>query len=163
MSRWSVAGPSEYWLLASSPASKVQKQQCTHSTTNTHKKTTPTQDNLKLRRTKAETCHSKQHNAQGKKIRRTQHNSSDWASALADSWATKAPSAKMLCKQTICFSLHFRNNITCFSVVYWWSVKLLLSPVQLWIMADCCFRSNICAIYIALALPMEMHPFARNG
>ena len=38
---WPVAGPSEYWLLASSPASKVKKkQQCTHSTTNTHKMTT---------------------------------------------------------------------------------------------------------------------------
>ena len=28
MSRWPVAGPSEYWLLASSPASKVKKK-CT--------------------------------------------------------------------------------------------------------------------------------------
>ena len=42
VSRWPVAGPSEYWLLASSPAYKVKKkkQQCTHSTTNTHKMTT---------------------------------------------------------------------------------------------------------------------------
>jgi len=41
VSRWPVAGPSEYWLLASSPASKEQKkQQSTHSTTNTHKMTT---------------------------------------------------------------------------------------------------------------------------
>jgi len=41
VSRWPVAGPSEYWLLASSPVSKAQnKQQCTHSTTNTHKMTT---------------------------------------------------------------------------------------------------------------------------
>jgi len=45
VSRWPVAGPSEYWLLANSPASKVKKQQYTHSTTNTHKVTTPTQDN----------------------------------------------------------------------------------------------------------------------
>ena len=37
-------------------------------------------------------------------------------SALADSWATKASSVKILCKQTVFFSLHFRNNITCFSV-----------------------------------------------
>jgi len=44
VSRWPVAGPSEYWILASSPASKVKKQQCPHSTTNTHKITT-TQDN----------------------------------------------------------------------------------------------------------------------
>ena len=29
VSRWPVAGPSEYWLLASSPASKVKKQQYT--------------------------------------------------------------------------------------------------------------------------------------
>ena len=28
VSRWPVAGPSEYWLLASSPASKVKKQHC---------------------------------------------------------------------------------------------------------------------------------------
>ena len=40
MSRCPVAGPSEYWFLASSPSSKVKKQQCTHSTTNTHKITT---------------------------------------------------------------------------------------------------------------------------
>ena len=45
VSRWPVAGPSEYWLLASSPASKVKIQQYTHSTTNTHKIPTPTQDN----------------------------------------------------------------------------------------------------------------------
>ena len=38
MSRWPVAGPSDYWLIASSPAPKV-KQQYTHSTTNTHKMT----------------------------------------------------------------------------------------------------------------------------
>jgi len=63
MSRWPVAGPSEYWLLASSPASKVKKKQCPNSITNTHKITTHkrqlqqytrstnnnyTQDNLKL-------------------------------------------------------------------------------------------------------------------
>ena len=43
MSRWPVAGPSEYWLVASSPASKVKKKkQCPHSTTNTHKITTHT-------------------------------------------------------------------------------------------------------------------------
>jgi len=42
VSRWSVAGPSEYWLLASSPSSKVKKKQCPHSTTNTHKTTTHT-------------------------------------------------------------------------------------------------------------------------
>jgi len=36
VSRWPFAGPSEYWLLASSPASKVKKKQCPHSTTNTH-------------------------------------------------------------------------------------------------------------------------------
>ena len=47
MSRWPVAGPSEYWLLASSPASKVKIQQCTHSTANTHKMARPTQDNHK--------------------------------------------------------------------------------------------------------------------
>ena len=45
MSRWPVAGPSEYGLLASSPASKLKKKQFTHSTTNTHKITTHTQDN----------------------------------------------------------------------------------------------------------------------
>jgi len=28
VSRWLVAGTSEYWILASSPASKVKKQQC---------------------------------------------------------------------------------------------------------------------------------------
>jgi len=39
VSRWSVAGPSEYWLLASSLASK-EKQQYTHRITNTHKMTT---------------------------------------------------------------------------------------------------------------------------
>ena len=38
VSRWPVAGPSGYWLLASSPASKV-KQQYTHSITYTHKMT----------------------------------------------------------------------------------------------------------------------------
>ena len=63
VSIWPVAGPSEYWLLVSSPACKVKKQQCPHSTTNTHKITTHTrqlqqytrstnnnytQDNLKL-------------------------------------------------------------------------------------------------------------------
>jgi len=42
VSRLPVAGPSEYWLLASSPASKVRKKQCPHSTTNTHKITTHT-------------------------------------------------------------------------------------------------------------------------
>ena len=41
VSRWPVAGLSEYSLLASSPASKVKKQ-CQHSTTNTHKITTHT-------------------------------------------------------------------------------------------------------------------------
>ena len=46
MSRWPVAGPSEYWLIASSPASKKKNtQQFPHSTTNTHKITTHTQDN----------------------------------------------------------------------------------------------------------------------
>jgi hypothetical protein len=39
VSRWPVAGPSEYWLLASSPASKVKTSihtvQQIHSTTNT--------------------------------------------------------------------------------------------------------------------------------
>ena len=66
VSRWPVAGPSEYRLLASRPASKVKKQQYTHthSTANTHKMATIhtrqlqehtrptnndyTQDNLKL-------------------------------------------------------------------------------------------------------------------
>jgi len=42
VSRWPVAGPSEYWLLASSPASKVKKQQRPNSTTNKHKITTHT-------------------------------------------------------------------------------------------------------------------------
>ena len=42
VSRWPVSGPSEYWLLASSPASKVKKKQCPHSTTNTHRTTTHT-------------------------------------------------------------------------------------------------------------------------
>jgi len=42
VSRWPVAGPSEYWLLASSPASKVKKKQYPHSTTNTHEITTHT-------------------------------------------------------------------------------------------------------------------------
>ena len=42
MSRWPVAGPSEYWPVASSPAFKVKKKQCPHSTTNTHKITTHT-------------------------------------------------------------------------------------------------------------------------
>jgi len=40
VSRWPVAGPSEYWLLASSPASKVKTAMHTRSTTNTHKMTT---------------------------------------------------------------------------------------------------------------------------
>jgi hypothetical protein len=35
VSRWPVIGPSEYGLLASSPASKVETE-CTHSTTITH-------------------------------------------------------------------------------------------------------------------------------
>jgi len=64
VSRSPVAGPSEYWLLASSPASTVKIQQCTHSTKYTHKMATIhtrqlqqytrptnnnyTQDNLKL-------------------------------------------------------------------------------------------------------------------
>ena len=39
VSRWPIAGPSEYWLLASSSASKV-KQQYTHNITNAHKITT---------------------------------------------------------------------------------------------------------------------------
>jgi len=43
VSRWPVAGPSEYWLVASSPAFKVKKKkQYTHSTTNTHMLTTHT-------------------------------------------------------------------------------------------------------------------------
>ena len=38
VSRWPVAGPSENWLIASSPAFNVKKkEQYTHSTTNTHK------------------------------------------------------------------------------------------------------------------------------
>ena len=41
VSRWPVAGPSELWPLASSPAFKVKKKN-THSTTNTHKITTHT-------------------------------------------------------------------------------------------------------------------------
>ena len=56
---WPVAGPSEYWLLASSPASKVTKKKYTHSTANTHRWQHPqqytrptnsnyTQDNVKL-------------------------------------------------------------------------------------------------------------------
>ena len=40
VSRWPVAGPSEYWLLASSPACKVKTAIHTHSTTNTPKMTT---------------------------------------------------------------------------------------------------------------------------
>ena len=40
VSRWSAAGPSGYWLLAGSPASKVKTAIHTHSTTNTHKMTT---------------------------------------------------------------------------------------------------------------------------
>ena len=63
MSRWPVSGTSENWLLASSPASKVKKKECPHSTTITHKITKHksqlqkytrsstnnyTQDNLKL-------------------------------------------------------------------------------------------------------------------
>jgi hypothetical protein len=46
MSRWPITGPSGYWLLASSPASRVKQQYThsitntqTHSTTNTHKMT----------------------------------------------------------------------------------------------------------------------------
>ena len=42
MSRWPVAEPSEYWLLAGSLASKVKKKQSPHSTTYTHKITTHT-------------------------------------------------------------------------------------------------------------------------
>ena len=43
VSRWPIAGPSEYWLLASSPALKLKKKkQCTHSTTNTHNYKKPT-------------------------------------------------------------------------------------------------------------------------
>ena len=41
VSRWPVAGPSEYWPVASSPAFKVKKKY-THSTTYTHKITTHT-------------------------------------------------------------------------------------------------------------------------
>ena len=37
MSWWPVAVTSEYWLPVSSPASKVKKKQCLHSTTNAHK------------------------------------------------------------------------------------------------------------------------------
>ena len=49
VSRWPVAGPSEYWLLASSSASKVKKkQQCTNSTTNTHKITTHSRETTKM-------------------------------------------------------------------------------------------------------------------
>jgi len=44
LSRWPVAGPSEFWLLASSPAFKLKKNQYTHSTTNTHKITTHTSE-----------------------------------------------------------------------------------------------------------------------
>ena len=40
VSKWPVAGPSEYWPVASSPAFKLKKY--THSTTNTHKITTHT-------------------------------------------------------------------------------------------------------------------------
>jgi len=40
VSRWPVAGPSEYWLLASSPASKVKTAIHTQNTTNTYKMTT---------------------------------------------------------------------------------------------------------------------------
>ena len=35
VSNWPVAGPSKYWLLTSSPPSKVNKKQCPHTTTNT--------------------------------------------------------------------------------------------------------------------------------
>ena len=42
MSRWPVAGPSQYWLIASSPASKVKTALHTYSTANTHKITTHT-------------------------------------------------------------------------------------------------------------------------
>ena len=34
VSKWPVAGPSEYWLL---PSSQPVKKQCTHSTTNIHR------------------------------------------------------------------------------------------------------------------------------
>jgi hypothetical protein len=70
--------------------------------------------------------------------------------ALRDSWATKAPSVKMLCKQTICFSLYFRNNITCFSVGLLIICQVFPSPVEVWVMAHCCFMSNICATHIEL-------------
>ena len=41
VSRWPVAGPSEYWLLASSPAAKVKTAIHTlYCTANTHKMTT---------------------------------------------------------------------------------------------------------------------------
>ena len=36
MSRWPVAGPSEYWLLASSPASKVKKNSNAHTVQQIH-------------------------------------------------------------------------------------------------------------------------------
>ena len=61
MSRWSVAGPSDYWLIASSPASKVKKkQQCTHSTANTYKMTTNTQDNYNNTYKTTTTIHTRQ-------------------------------------------------------------------------------------------------------
>ena len=70
MSRWPVAGPSEHLLLASSPTSKVKKQQCPQSTANTHKITThtrqlqqytrPTNNNYTQHNLKLATVHRRQ-------------------------------------------------------------------------------------------------------
>jgi len=56
VSRWPVAGPSEYWLLASSPASKVKKKQCPHSATYTHKITTHTRQLQQYTRSANNNC-----------------------------------------------------------------------------------------------------------
>ena len=45
MSRWPVAGPFEYWLLTSSPASKVKKKSNTHIVQQIHIRWQHTQDN----------------------------------------------------------------------------------------------------------------------
>ena len=65
---------------------------------------------------------------------------------LLDSWVTNTPSVKILCSQTNCLSLHFRENMTCLSVAPLmtskvFSVSCITGDGR--VATNYCFMSNI--------------------
>jgi hypothetical protein len=87
-------------------------------------------------------------------IRRTQ------IPALLASRIINAPSVKTLCPQTNFFSLYFRKNLMCLTLVCLLRVcQVLLSvpckTVYRWVTANCCFTSDLCYPHTTFTVRMR--------